>query len=303
MIVVVCGPSASGKSALAQTLQKELRGIIVNADAFQIYQELQIGVNKPDSAIINEYQYHLIDCWPLEKTCSIAAYQVLARQIIENALKEGKPVIIEGGSGLYIKSTLYDYQFSPETDNPPDYSNLNNQELRDRLLAIDPLSAQKIHVNNRKRLIRALTVYAQHHTTKSQLEAQQTHKLLYHDVYFVALKMERSDLYRRIDERVEKMWSQGLLTEVEQLIEKHSPNTNAFQAIGYKEVITGLMQKLDPYTIKETIKRNTRRYAKRQITYFKHQLPVQYFDSPMTALAFIKEKARESGKIEDSIPH
>ena len=289
MIVVVCGVTASGKSRIAQEIATFLKADILNGDAFQVYKHLNIGVNKPSNDIIRKYHYHLIDFLEPNIPFSIADYQRLARKVIEEKLNKNENLVIEGGSGLYLRSLLFDYYFAEKNNEITDnYDSLSNEELYQLLLHRDQLSTNSIHQNNRKRVIRALRIMDETGLTKSEVIDAQDHSLLYKDVYFVALSVERKDLYRKIDERVLTMWDSGLKDEVTSLLNNYSFDSQSLQAIGYKEVIEGIQSGLPDEEIITKIQKNTRHYAKRQITYFKHQLPVSFFDDEESLFSYVR---------------
>ena len=289
MIVVVCGPTASSKSKIAQELSKLLDAVIINGDAFQVYEELLIGVNKPNSQIIKTYNYKLIDFLPLESSFSIADFQELGRQVIESKLEQKRNIVIEGGSGLYLKSLLFDYDFSKKPTQQKNYEEFTNDELYSILSKIDPESLKTIHLNNRKRLIRALQIHDETGCSKTEMNSKQNHAEIYPDIVYVALNVPREELYDKINKRVDVMWSKGLKEEVQNLIKTYPENLQSLQAIGYKEVIVGMKSGETDEQIKENIRKNTRNYAKRQITYFKHQLPVKYFDTINDIVNFVRE--------------
>ena len=218
-------------------------------------------------------------CSPDERF-SIADYQKIAREKIAEIINRGKNIVLVGGSGLYIRSLLYDYEFkeSDETSISSDkYLSYSNEELYNLLAKIDPEEAKKLHPNNRKRVERALTIFDEFHKTKSELIASQNHDLIFKDVYFVSPIIDRDNLYNRINVRVDKMIDEGLVNEVKNLISKYGGNVQSLQAIGYKEFISYFKKEITLEETIELIKKNTRNYAKRQITFIKHQFKNVYF--------------------------
>lgn len=291
MIICVCGPTASKKSRLAQKLAVIYNAKIINADAFQVYRDLKIGVNKPKRDILDKYNYQLIDFLEMDAPFSIAEYQKMAREIIDQSLANNENIIIEGGSGLYIKSLLYDYNFPSKTlQLVNNYDEYDNETLYKMLLERDPESTKTIHQNNRKRLIRALQIFDETGEQKTAHINKQEHRLIYNDVTFIALDIERAVLYERINERVEVMFEAGLKKEVIELLKRFPEDLQSLQAIGYKEVIEGINNNESDIVIKERIKKNTRNYAKRQVTYFKHQLPVHYFKTDEEAISWLEDR-------------
>lgn len=274
MIYVIMGPTASSKSDLAIYLHDKLENsIIVNFDAFQIYKHMNIGTAKPSQEELNKGYYFLYDYLDLEESNDIFSYQKRAREIIEN--NKDKDIIFVGGSGLYIKAALFNYKFNEEPIKmSEDYlSDLSNEELYEKLFKIDQEDALKITSGNRKRLLRALYVYEINgNKTKSELNNNQKNELLYPNTKFIFINPEREKLNELINKRVDIMFEKGLVEEARSLLNNYDINsTKALQAIGYKEFYNSSEKSLED--IKEEIKLNTRRYAKRQVTFFKHQFP------------------------------
>lgn len=279
MIFLIAGPTGSGKSSLAIRLARAINGEIINGDAFQVYQDLNIGTAKPTLEERSLAKHHLFDFVSPRVNYSVKEYQEDARQIIDTLSKEKKHIIIVGGTGLYQKATLYDFSFA--TEEKVDMSDLldkSNDELYEYLKSIDIEATKTIHKNNRKRVLRAIEIYRSHGKTKSEIIASQAHKLLY-DVIFVGLDINRDTLYSMINKRVDKMIKDGLLEEVQDLIKKYDIHQHAFQAIGYKELIEYLNGNGTLEEAIERIKKNSRNYAKRQMTYFKNQLPMVWFEN------------------------
>jgi len=271
MIIVITGPTCTSKSKIAVEVAKAFNAEIVNADAFQIYKELDIGTAKPDASDLKIVEHHLYNIKKPTDRYSIYDYQKDARKCIDSILKQGKNVVLVGGSGLYIRSALYDYNFK-EPEHPVDLSNfydLTDEELHDRLKEIDPKEADKIHPHNRKRVLRAIYIYLAYNKTKTELESMQEHKIIYDDVYIYAIDMDKKVLYERINKRVEAMIKKGLVKEAISLSKKYGNDIQAFNAIGYKEIINN--PNLDTNEITELIQKNTRNYAKRQKTFIRYQ--------------------------------
>lgn len=267
MILAIVGPTCSGKSMLAIKLAKYFNAKIINADPYSCYKELNIGVAKPSFDELNKVKHNLINIVSVSERFTIYDYQIKFRECINNLIKENKNVIIVGGSGLYLRSAIYDYEF--KESNNEDYSfinDLSNEDIYNKLKEIDPQSLEKIHINNRKRLIRAYQIFLESGQTKSSIENKQIHKSIY-DVKIIGINPNREELYKNINDRVDRMFAEGLIDEVNGLFNKFNKELQAFQAIGYKE----FTQSNDINEIKELIKKNTRNYAKRQLTFFKHQ--------------------------------
>ena len=287
MIIAIVGPTGIGKSNLALKIAKEVKGEIVNCDAFQIYKEMDIGTAKPNLEERSQVPHHLFDYVEPTTSFSVFDYQVTLRNKIEELQKRNVPIILVGGTGLYLKASLYDFSLNEEKEkiSLSKYDSYTNEELHKELERLDFEESKKIHMNNRKRVLRAIEICLTHNEKKSEMIAKQEHKLLY-DVTFIGLTKNRDELYEGINKRVDIMFEMGLMKEVEYLLSKYDDNLRSFQAIGYKEIIEGKKNNLSEEEIKELIKRNSRRYAKRQYTYFENQLDVNWFDNIDSAFEY-----------------
>lgn len=279
-VVVLIGPTAVGKTKMSIELAKRLQGEIINGDSMQIYKGLDIGTAKIRSEEMEGIPHHLIDIKEPYESFSVAEFQTLARSLITNITNRGKLPIIVGGTGLYIQSVIYDYQFSDAPSNDSYRQALeqcSSDELYERLRHIDPISAERIHPNNVRRVIRALEIY--HCTGKTMTEwlKEQKRQLVY-NVALIGLTMEREKLYERINRRVDEMIAQGLIEEVKRLYDQGVRDCQAIQAIGYKELYAYFDGLITLEEAIEQLKQNSRRYAKRQLTWFRNQMPVQWFD-------------------------
>ena len=291
MIFVIVGPTGVGKSSLALEYAKKHDAYIVNGDAFQCYKEMNIGTAKPSIEERSILPHYLFDIATVDIPYTIFEYQRDLRNTLDHLLKENKDIVIVGGSGLYLKSALYDFTLNEQKTSidMSKYDSFTNEELYEELKRYDEPAAVDIHPNNRKRVLRAIEIYLESGKRKSDIIAEQEHKLLY-DVKFIGLSREsRDELYSLIDKRVLKMFEEGLLDEVKSLIDRHDPSLRAFQAIGYKEIIEGLKNNESLDNIISLIQKNTRNYAKRQYTYFRNQLPVNWFNSKQEAYNFMEE--------------
>lgn len=294
MIIAIVGPTGVGKSALAMKLAEQVHGEIVNGDAFQIYRSMNIGTAKPSEAERKKIPHHLYDFIDPDVGYSVFDYQRDLRAKLDELNARSIPPILVGGTGLYLKAALYDFDLEAEEKkiDLSGYAAYSNEELHAVLAELDYAESLKIHPNNRKRVMRAIEICLSRGKKKSEIVAGQEHRLLY-PVTFVGLTCPREKLYAIIDRRVDRMFESGLIDEVRGLRERYPDSLRAFQAIGYKEVIEGLKNGEDEATLRETIKRNSRRYAKRQYTYFSHQMEVNWFESPEEALDFaLKEMQR-----------
>lgn len=270
MIIVITGPTAVGKTKMSIELAKRLNGEIINADSMQIYQGLDIGTAKVTSAEKDNIPHYLLDIKNPQELYTVYDYQKDARQIIKDIQNRQKTPILVGGTGLYIKAALYDYQFSTE-EKQFDYTTLNNQELLDRI------KKYKIDINfdiqNRRRLIRVLTKL-ENNTYNNNENAH----ILYPDVYFIGLTTNRELLYSKINERVDEMFTAGLMSEVKKFYDQGINSKALKTGIGYKELYDYFSGKITLEECKELIKQRSRKYAKRQYTFFNHQLPIKWFN-------------------------
>ena len=276
MIYVITGPTCTGKDAFAIELAKRLGGEIINADAFHVYKGLIIGTNKPKEEDFQGVKHHLFDFIELDDNYSIARYQKDARLIIEDLLDRNIPIIMLGGSGLYIKAALFDYRFKEEDKiDMAIYDAMDNKTLHESLKAIDHAAANNIHPNNRRRVMRAIQIFLAQGIRKSDIPILRNERPLYECMFF-GIEFDRGDLYLLIVSRVTKMMNEGLIREVKQLSEKYGDNQQAFNAIGYKEIIEHLQGITSKEEALSNIISNTRHYAKRQITFFRHQFDMHW---------------------------
>ncbi|MDO4499774.1 MAG: tRNA (adenosine(37)-N6)-dimethylallyltransferase MiaA [Erysipelotrichaceae bacterium] len=288
-VLVIVGPTAAGKTSLGIKCAKLFNGEIISGDSIQIYKGLDIGSAKANEEELSEAKHHLIDIKEANENYSVKEFQELGRQLIDDISKRGKLPIIVGGTGLYIKALLYDYEFSNETEEDNPYDELSNEDIYKILLKEDPKALEKIHINNRKRLVRALNILRKNGEGISSIKDRQEHKMLY-DAYLVGVTLDRELLYQRIDQRVDKMINEGLLEEIQGLLDKGiSFDNQSMQGIGYKE--------FRPYFNKEKsleeclmdVKRNTRHFAKRQYTWFNNQMPIHWYEDINMAIEDIEK--------------
>ena len=276
MLICVVGPTGSGKTSLAIKLADFYDTPIINADAFQIYKDMNIGTAKIDKKS-EEYQKHyLLDIVKPNQAYSVKQYQEDFRKTYLKLKKKYPTIIVCGGTGLYLKAALYDYAFEDEEEvDSSDLEEMGNEELFSLLKELDPKATENLHMNNRKRVMRAITIARTHELNKSETIDQQEHSLYFKDeeVKFIFLNPNREELYANINARVDLMFEKGLVDEVKHLLKKYELSLTAKAAIGYKEVIDYLDDKYSLEECKELIKKRTRNYAKRQVTFFKHQLP------------------------------
>lgn len=274
-VLVITGSTASGKSDYGIDLAKELNGEIISCDSVQVYKKLDIG-----SAKIKDTQnivHHMIDIFEPDESMNVMTFQQMARKHIDEITERDKLPICVGGTGFYIKSLLFDYQFQPETITA-DFSMLSNQQLHDYLKEVDPDQAQKIHVNNRQRLLRIAQQMSATKKTRTEIIQEQKNEMLYDGKIFY-LTYERTLLHQRIKERVDQMFDEGLLEEVYHLSKGGTDfSLQALSSIGYKEFEDYFNKKKSLSEVKEQIVIHTRQFSKRQMTWFKHQLPGRIVD-------------------------
>lgn len=281
-LIVVVGPTASGKSEYALKRAKQLGGEIISGDSMQIYRKMDIGTAKPSREEMAEIPHHLIDVADIWDPFSAAKFVELASKAINDIVSRGKIPIIAGGTGLYIDTLITGTALSATEDDPKlrkelfDFADeFGATALHERLKNVDPSAAEAIHPNNIKRVARALEIYLKTGMTKTELDKKSKEKESIYDPYIVYIRPdERETLYDRIDRRVEKMFKAGLVCEVEELYKMGLRETvTASQAIGYKEFYPYFDGSADLQTVKENICLNTRHYAKRQLTWFNRTTP------------------------------
>lgn len=274
-IIVITGPTGVGKTKLSVELAKKYDGEIINADAMQIYKDLNIGTAKIREDEKENIPHHLFDIKDVHEDYSIYDYQTDCRLKIEEVLSRGKMPILVGGTGLYIKSALYDYKLEEKTNNDDNYDNLTNLELYQELVKLDNKASSKINMNNRKRVINAINHYK---NTGNSITENKTDKLLY-EALFIGLTTDRDNLYNIINKRVDKMVNAGLIDEVKSFFDKNIYTKPLMGGIGYKELYKYFKGECSLDEALDLIKRNSRRYAKRQYTFFNHQLPIVWFNT------------------------
>lgn len=267
-VIVITGPTAVGKTKLSIEIAKRLQTDIINGDAYQIYQKMNIGTAKPTDDEKQGVIHHYMDFLDSSKTYSIAEFQKGVRECIDDLTSKNKVPLIVGGSGLYIDSVIKNYQFLEEkrSNEQSKYDSLTNEELHQVLANLDPDKASEIHPNNRKRVLRAIELISSNVDNTSRSKKNE----LVYDALIIFLNDNRESLYDRINKRVDKMLADGLIEEVKNIgINNYSMTSKV--AIGYKEVIQYLNNEIDYNEMVELIKKNSSHYAKRQFTWFKNQ--------------------------------
>lgn len=305
-LIILTGPTAVGKTALSIGLAKAVDGEIISADSMQVYRKMNIGTAKIQQSEMQGVRHHLIDILDPGEDFNVVLFKKYALEAMKDIYSREKIPVVVGGTGFYIQALLYDINFE-DNDNDMSYreelqtlaAEHGNSYIHDMLAGVDPESAEKIHENNVKRVIRALEFYkktgmkiSKHNEAESQKESP------YNFEYFV-LNDDRQKLYDRIDRRIDIMLADGLLDEVRSLVdEEYSRDLVSMQGLGYKEMIDYIQER---YTLDEavyTLKRDTRHFAKRQVTWFKREKQVTWvnkneFDSEADILSFMIERLRE----------
>lgn len=271
-VIVITGPTAVGKTKLSIELAKRYNGEIINADAVQVYKGLDIGSAKVTEEEKEDIPHHLFDIKEVDEEYTIYHYQKDCRKLIKEVQGRGKTPILVGGTGLYIKAALYDYKLTEEKETNT-YDNLTDEELYNKLLEVDKDIV--IDKNNRRRLIRALNYYKENNKS---INTNTTNKLLY-DAIFIGLTTDRRILYDKINNRVDIMIKDGLLNEVKAFYDKNVRTKPLLNAIGYREIYSYFDGNISLEEAIKKIKQNSRHYAKRQYTFFNHQLPIVWFET------------------------
>ena len=269
-IIVIVGPTGVGKTKLSIELAKRLDGEIINGDSVSIYKKLDIGSAKPSIEERDGIVHHLIDIKDVYEDYTVYDYQKDVRKVIEDINNRGKRIIIVGGTGLYIKASLYNYIFEKEEDNN-DYTDLDKEELLDRIRKYD-VDLNEIDINNKRRLIRLLN------KLENGIESTNNKDELLYPIKVIGLTTDRDYLYKRINDRVDIMINNGLLDEINSLKDKYNNSRVLNSAIGYKEFYDYLFNNKSIDEVIDEIKKDSRHYAKRQYTFFNHQFDTKWFD-------------------------
>ena len=265
-VIIIVGPTGVGKTKLSIELAKKLNGEVINADSTQVYKEMDIATAKVTKEEMEQIPHHLFDIKEINENYTVYDYQKDCRIKIKEILNKGKTPILVGGTGLYIKAALYDYKFNVEESSNEEYLEYTTDDLYNKLLVIDK--------NNRKRIIRALNYYEKNNTTMTK---EKTDKLLY-DCIFIGLTTDRKILYDRINRRVDEMVEEGLIEEAKKIYGRNIKSKAVLTPIGYKELFEYFENKRSLEEAIELIKQRSRKYAKRQYTWNKHQFNVNWFD-------------------------
>ncbi|MFC9542876.1 tRNA (adenosine(37)-N6)-dimethylallyltransferase MiaA [Lysinibacillus sp. NPDC056959] len=283
-VVAIVGPTASGKTALSIELAEKYNGEIINGDSMQIYRDLDIGTAKITEEEMEGVPHHLLSFKEPTESFSVADYQKLVRAKIAEIQMRGKLPIIVGGSGLYVQAVLFDFQFTKEQVDEvarkayyEELEKLGPEAMHARLKKLDPQTAETIHPNNTRRVIRALEMIELSGVSKASEAHNRGEVPLYnHVILGLGQNMSREVLYDRINCRVDIMMEKGLLEEVKGLWQKDIRGVQSIQAIGYKELYDYLDGKCSLEEAIDSLKQNSRRYAKRQLTYFRNKMDVYF---------------------------
>jgi tRNA dimethylallyltransferase len=275
-VIIICGPTASGKTALSIKLAKKIDGEIISADSMQIYKDMNIGTAKPDEEEKQGIKHYLMDYVSPEQRYSVAQFKIDAINAIEKIIAKGKTPIIVGGTGLYIDSLIYGIEYN-KIEIDEEYRKelekiIEEQGLKilyEKANEIDSEAMKKISVNDKKRIMRVLEIYKATGKTKTQQEEESKKNGVQYNYIVFTLNMDREKLYAKINRRVDIMIEKGLIEEVKELEKKYKKFPTAMQGLGYKEVIDYIEGKYTKEEMIEKIKMESRRYAKRQLTWFR----------------------------------
>ena len=284
-VYVICGPTASGKSRLAVELAKKINGEIVSADSMQIYKDMNIGTAKVDESEMENIKHYLIDFIRPDSRYSVSDFKRDAEQAIDEIIKKNKTPIVVGGTGLYIDSLIYGIEFQDEEFDLEYREYLNHvadkeglEKLYEEARKIDPKAMEKISQNDKKRIIRVLEIYHKTGKTKTEQEIESRSKEVKYDFKVFAINLDRAVLYKRIEQRVDNMIDKGLIEEVQYILKNYSKFPTAMQGLGYKEVVEYLNNEITKEDMIEKIKKETRHYAKRQLTWFRKNKKIVWID-------------------------
>ena len=284
-VIVICGPTASGKTKLSIELAKKINGEIISCDSMQIYKDMTIGTAKPTVEEMDGVPHHLIDFVLPSERYSVADFKKAATKKIEEILGRNKTPIIVGGTGLYVDSLVNGVEYDDikiDLEYRTKLEDLAKKQglefVYDKAMQIDPEAMKKISKNDKKRIFRVLEIYNATGKTKTEQEIESRKKENPYNFKVFGINMEREKLYERINLRVDIMMKQGLVQEVDNIVKKYKGFPTAMQALGYKEVIEYLKGEVNEEGMVERIKRESRRYAKRQITWFKRNENIIWLD-------------------------
>lgn len=298
-LIVLVGPTAVGKTEFSIELAKKVDGEIISGDSMQVYKQMDIGTAKITQDEMSGMPHHMIDILEPDENFSAYEFKNRAQRLIKEITARGRVPIIAGGTGLYIQSLIYNYDFEDETISEQksleieaklsELDQLSNEALHQYLASFDEVSAQDIHPNNRKRVRRAIQYYLKTKKLLSSRKKVQQFTENY-DTLLLGIEMSRDILYQRINKRVDIMLERGLVSEVQQLVDNGYETSQSMQAIGYKEIVPVIKQELSLDEATEKLKQHSRNYAKRQMTWFKNKLDVLWLDREKMSLSLMLEE-------------
>ena len=303
-VIVICGPTASGKTNLSIELAKKIDGEIVSCDSMQIYKDMTIGTAKPTIEEMQGIKHYMIDCVSPDVRYSVADYKKDATKCIQEIIEKGKVPIVVGGTGLYLESLIYgidyneikvDLEYREKLEKLLETDGL--EKIYDMAKEIDERAMEKISRNDKKRIFRVLEIYHSTGKTKTQLEIESRKNGPEYNYILFGITMDREKLYERINKRVNLMIANGLIEEVQNLIAKYNSFPTAMQGLGYKEVIQYINGDLTKDEMIDKIKQETRRYAKRQLTWFRKYKEIVWLsglDDVNKNLEIIIQKLKEN---------
>ncbi len=284
-VIVICGPTASGKTQLSIQLAKQINGEIISADSMQIYKYMDIGTAKATEEEKSGIQHYLLDFIFPNQRYSVAEYKKDAKKAIKQILEKGKNPIIVGGTGLYVDSLIYEIEYDNieiDEEYRKELENIEKEQglevLYERAMKIDSIAMEKISKNDKKRIMRILEIYKSTGKTKTEQEIESRKKEVEYDYHVFAINWDREILYDRINKRVDIMIEQGLIEEVKSILNKYKEFPTAMQGLGYKEVVDYLNKNCTKEEMIEKLKMETRRYAKRQLTWFRKNKQTIWLD-------------------------
>ena len=298
-LIVLVGPTAVGKTEFSIELAKKVNGEIISGDSMQVYKQMDIGTAKITQDEMSGIPHHMIDILEPDENFSAYEFKNRAQRLIKEITARGHVPIIAGGTGLYIQSLIYNYDFEDETISEQksleieaklsELDQLSNEELHQYLASFDEVSAQDIHPNNRKRVRRAIQYYLKTKKLLSSRKKVQQFTENY-DTLLLGIEMSRDILYQRINTRVDIMLERGLLSEVKQLVENGYETSQSMQAIGYKEIVPVINGQISLDEATNKLKQHSRNYAKRQMTWFKNKLDVLWLDREKMSLSLMLDE-------------
>lgn len=284
-VIVICGPTASGKTALSIELAKKINGEIVSCDSMQIYKDMDIGTAKPTIEEMQGIKHYMLDFVSPDERYSVADYKKQAKQAIRKIIEKGKVPIVVGGTGLYVDSLIYEIEYQDIEFDEKYRKQLEERSKKEGLEVlyneakkIDPEAITKISPNDKKRILRILEIYNATGKNKTEQEKESRKNEVEFDYKVYAISWDREKLYDRINQRVDIMIDQGLIEEVQKIYSKYNKFPTAMQGLGYKEVLEYLEGKCNKQEMIDKIKQETRRYAKRQLTWFRKNKQTIWLD-------------------------